>query len=55
MNYDTQPIADVMDEAIFRLNKVIKKTPQKTKIRRYLEINLFNPFINLIFDVFKRN
>jgi len=37
MNYDTQPIADVMDEAITKLNKIMKKT-QKAKIREYLEL-----------------
>ena len=36
MNYDMQPIVEVMDEAIFRLNKM-KKTPQRVSIRRYLE------------------
>jgi len=35
MNYDTQPIADVMDEAITKLNKM--KKSQKQQIREYLE------------------
>ena len=37
MNYDMQPIVDVMDNAITKLNKIMKKTPQRVNIRRYLE------------------
>jgi len=36
MNYDMQPIVNVMDDAITKLNKVMKKS-QKQQIRSYLE------------------
>ena len=37
MNYDTQPIADIMDKAIKNLKKLMKPKTQKQQIRIYLE------------------